>query len=218
MPHSRPAEPPAVALLPVGFAGDDAALVAAIREGRSGAKAEFFNRYARHIERVVTHLIGFDPDLADILQETYTLAFASLPSLKDASALKPWLLGIATRTARKVLRTRSRRRWLRHFVDDDEAARHEPLVLPTDTETVHALHAVYAILDRFSVEERIIFALRFVEGMELEEVARASGVSLATAKRKLRRAEDRFLAAAANNPLLFERIDRGGGRWASSKK
>lgn len=217
MTYSRRAAPSAVALLPLGFAGDDAALVAAIREGRPGAKAEFFNRYAGHVERVVTHLIGFDSELADILQETYTLAFASLPSLKEGSALKPWLFGIATRTARKVLRTRSRRRWLRYFIDEEDEARHEPMAVATDAESVHALRAVYGILSRFSVDERIAFSLRYVEGMELEEVAQACGVSLATTKRRLRRAQDRFLLAAAKNSLLFERLERGS-RWPSSKK
>lgn len=129
MAASRRAAPSAVAVLPLPFAGDDAALVAAIREGRPGAKAEFFNRYANHVERVVTHVIGFDSELADILQETYASALGSIHSLKDGSALRPWLFGIATRTARKVLRSRSRRRWLRCFIDDEDEARHEPIAL-----------------------------------------------------------------------------------------
>ncbi|HWA72038.1 MAG TPA: RNA polymerase sigma factor [Polyangiaceae bacterium] len=216
MTHSRRAAPSAVTVLPLSFAGDDAALVAAIREGRPGAKAEFFNRYANQVERLVTHVIGFDPELADILQETYTIAFASIHSLKQGSALKPWLFGIATRTARKLLRTRSRRRWLRYFIDEEDEARHEPLIGPTDTEAVHTLRAVYAILARLSVDERVAFSLRFVEGMELEEVAATSGVSLATTKRRLRRAQDRFLRAARKDAMLVERLERGG-RWPRTR-
>jgi RNA polymerase sigma-70 factor (ECF subfamily) len=216
MNYSRRAAPSAVAVLPLTFAGDDAALVAAIREGRPGAKAEFFSRYANQVERVVTHVIGFDPELADILQETYTLALASIDSLKDDAALKPWLFGIATRTARKVLRTRSRRRWLRYFIDEDDEARHEPLAVGTDAEAVQTLRAVYTILDRLSVDDRIAFSLRFIEGLELEELAETCGVSLATTKRRLRRAQDRFLLAAKKNAILLDRLERGG-RWVTRK-
>ena len=150
------------------------------------------------------------------MQETYTLALASIDALKDGSALKPWLFGIATRTARKVLRTRSRRRWLRYFIDDEDEARHEPLAVGPDAEAVQTLRAVYSILDRLSVDDRIAFSLRFIEGLELEELAETCGVSLATTKRRLRRAQDRFLLAAKRNAMLLERLEQGG-RWVSRK-
>jgi len=201
-----------VLVLHTGFSGDDTALVAAVREGRPGAKAEFFNRYAKQVERCLTHILGFERELADVLQETYTNAYAALHSLSEPAALKPWLMGIAARTAYKVLRGRSRRAWLRFFVDDAEEARYAPVAPHADHHLLHAVRAVYAVLDRLPAEERLAFTLRFIEGMDLIEVAAAMSTSLSTAKRRLARAQTRFLACAQDNALLTDWLARGG-RW-----
>jgi RNA polymerase sigma-70 factor (ECF subfamily) len=198
-----------VVVLPVAFSGDDATLVAAVREGRPGARAEFFNRYAGDVERLLTHILGFDRELSDILQETYTRAFASLDSLKDPTALKRWLLGVASRTAQKVLRTRARRAWLRYFTDDADESRHEPVTMGVDVQSVRAVRAVYAILEGLTVDQRVAFTLRFVDGMDVGEVAEALGVSLSTAKRRLRRAQTRFVARAQREPMLSDWLARG---------
>jgi RNA polymerase sigma-70 factor (ECF subfamily) len=77
-----------------------------------------------------------------------------------------------------------------------------------------ALRATYAALDALPADERVAFALRFIDGMELTEVAAACETSLATIKRRLARAEDRFEAEARKHPALEAWID-GGTRWGS---
>ena len=83
--------------------------------------------------------------------------------------------------------------------DDDPGAR----------ETVRA---VYAVLDAMPTDERICFALRFVHGEELTDVASAVGCSLATVKRRIARAEERFVALCRRDPSLVDRLNRG--RWS----
>jgi len=198
--------------LTLSFAGDDAALVAAICAGNVSAKAELFQRYAPQLERLITHVLGYDSELADVLQETFVSALRSISGLKDPNALRPWLFRIAALTAKKKLRSRTRRRWLRYFVDDEEEARHEPRVDPPDADALRAAREVYAILDRLPVDERLAFALRYINGLELGAVAAASNVSLATVKRRLQRAERRFLAEARNAPTLVDCLG-SGERW-----
>ena len=77
-----------------------------------------------------------------------------------------------------------------------------------------ALRRVYRLLEHLPVDERIAFGLRFMDGMGLRETAELCGVSPATIKRRLGRAQARFLAEAARDPLLRERIERGE-RWRS---
>ena len=67
------------------------------------------------------------------------------------------------------------------------------------------MRPVQVVLDRLPDDDRIAFALRFLEGLELTEVAAACQVSLATIKRRLARAEERFRREAAREPAL--------GRW-----
>src|SRR6478735_9869147 len=200
-------------LVPFPFlAEDSASLVNGLRAGNPGAKAAFFTRYAPAVERLVTHLIGPDRELADILQEVFVQALSSVGSLRDPTALKPWLLRIATHHARRTLRNRTRRGWLRFFVDAEEEARFEPATEELDAEGRETVRAVYTVLGRMPADERIAFALRYIDGMELTEVAEACAVSLATAKRRIRRADERFLGIAGRHPAL-EKWLREGARW-----
>jgi RNA polymerase sigma-70 factor (ECF subfamily) len=163
------------------------------------------------VERVITRVIGFDRELSDIVQDAFVNAISSLHTLKDGGALRPWLAQVATRTARKVLRTRSRRRWLRLFVDQEDEKSAERATSGTDLSTLRALAAVYAVLEELPADEHIAFALRFIEGMEIAEVAAACRVSLSTAKRRLQRAERRFVDNAQHRPELGDWL--GGDRW-----
>jgi RNA polymerase sigma-70 factor (ECF subfamily) len=200
-------------LVPMPFLADDhAALVQGLLADNPAAKAAFFTRYATDVERLITHLIGLDRDLADIVQEVFVQALSSIRSLRDPAALKPWLLRIATHCARRTLRSRTRRGWLRFFVDAEEEARSVPISQALDVEGRETLRAMYALLDRVPPDERIAFALRYIDGMDLTEVAAACAVSLATTKRRLRRAEERFLRLARSHPLLEQWVE-GGSRW-----
>jgi RNA polymerase sigma-70 factor (ECF subfamily) len=73
-----------------------------------------------------------------------------------------------------------------------------------DLEASEALRTTYRLLSSLNIDEQIAFTLRFIEGMELREVAGACGVSLATTKRRLVRAEARFLALARLEPSLAQ--------------
>jgi RNA polymerase sigma-70 factor (ECF subfamily) len=200
-------------VLPLSFVGDDVALVKALRANHPGAKAALFDRYAEHVERVVTHVLGFDAELADVVHDAFVGAFGSLHTLQDPSALKPWLSRVAALTARKALRTRSRRAWLRLFTNAAQERRWEPAELGSDPEARQALRESYVLLDELPVDERIAFALRFIDGMELGEIAAACQVSLATVKRRLQRAERRFIGRATKRPVLVEWMQGGGSRW-----
>ncbi|HEX2870025.1 MAG TPA: sigma-70 family RNA polymerase sigma factor [Polyangiaceae bacterium] len=198
------------------FDGDLRALVDGLRAGEAGAKAIFFERYVKLVERIVTSVLGFDAELADVLQEVFAAALASIHNLKEPAALNAWLSRVAACTARKVLRGRKRRSWLRAFVDATEEERHEPLGNPLDVEGRRALRAVYAVLDELTADERIAFALRFIDAMELEEVADVCGVSCSTIKRRLERAERRFFAHARRHPELAARVPLLSPRRAPS--
>ena len=79
-------------------------------------------------------------------------------------------------------------------------------------EELEALRRTYAILDELPADERIALALRVIDGMDLADVAAACGVSLATIKRRLQRAEAAFLERARREPSLEGWLE-GGARW-----
>ncbi|WP_437296456.1 RNA polymerase sigma factor [Sorangium sp. So ce426] len=211
---AEPAAGSGVVVRTLPFAGDDASMVAAMRAGNRAAIAAFYVRYEAHVLRTLMRVLGPERELPDLLHDVLVGALASLDELRDPRALKPWITSIAVFTARTRILRRSRRSWLRflpwHELPDVEA--------PTPSgEVTEALRATYAVLNELPVDERIPFALRFIGGMELVEVADACGVSLATIKRRLARAESRFTALAREHPALSDWIE-GGARWGTPKK
>jgi RNA polymerase sigma-70 factor (ECF subfamily) len=196
------------------FAGDDAALVVAFRKGDAEARTALYRRYADHVHRVLYRLLGFDEDLSDLHHDVFVRALVSLPTLTDASTLKGWLTVIAVNVARTAIAGRRRRRWL-WFLPGDELPD-----LPSNaagSDVLDALRATYAVLDRLPLDERIVFALRFIDGMELTEVAAACSLSLATTKRRLARASAHFGAAVRNHQTLACWA-QGGSRWGLPSK
>jgi RNA polymerase sigma-70 factor (ECF subfamily) len=188
---------------------DDRALVHALVRGNPLAKAELFDRYARHVERILVRILGYDPERADLLHEVFVRSLIAIDSLEDPGALKAWLTGIAALTAREWIRRRARGRWLRFFASEDVP---EPEIVAADDETREALRVTYAVLSQLGADEQVAFTLRFFEGMELAAVAVACGVSLNTIKRRIARAQRRFFALAQHEPALRAWLD-GGTRW-----
>jgi RNA polymerase sigma-70 factor (ECF subfamily) len=188
---------------------DEEALLDGLQDGEAWAKVALFDRYAPHVERILGRVLGRDPELTDVLHDTFVQAYASVAGIRDAHALKGWLSTVAVFTARGVIRKRKLRRWLRFWDPSELPEQHAAVAEPTTRE---ALERSYAILDTMDADERIAFSLRFVDGMELTEVASACSCSLATVKRRLSRAEKKFLEAARGDAILSGRIE--GGRWA----
>lgn len=186
---------------PSGEAGreDDVRLVRGLREHEPWAAAVLAQRYLDHVRRVLVRVMGAgEPDLDDLVQEVFTRALGGAHRLSFAGALTSWLTSIAVFTGRETIRRRSRWRWLWFTSTPPDRPAPEP-----PAEVGEAARAVYALLDRLPVDERIPFALRTIDGMDLREVATACGVSVPTVRRRLARAERRFFALAASCESLL---------------
>ena len=184
---------------------DDYALIAGIRRGDPAAATALFKQYRGLVERTLVRILGFDSELADTVQETFIRALGSTRLLRDPQALPSWLIRISICTASDLIRRRRRRRWLQFFAEpQDLVDRKSDLIFEAEPEMEarQALRAAHAILCSLPADERIAFSLRRVSGMELTEVAHACGCSLATIKRRLVRAEKRFLARARKHQAL----------------
>jgi RNA polymerase sigma-70 factor (ECF subfamily) len=187
-------------------------LVAALRRGEARAQSILVERYEPLVERLVAGALGIDAEIADVVQDVFVAVLEGVHNLKDASALRSWIATLTVFTARGRIRRRRRWRWIR-FVAPEEVP--EVPVAAPQGETHEAVRATYAILEKFPADERLAFTLRFVSEMQLTEVAAACRVSLATVKRRLARAEKRFVEEARSHPALNERMGRGG-RWGES--
>ena len=193
------------------FEGGDEALVEGLRRRQAPAVAAFCDRYGDHVRRILGRILGADSELADIHHDVFVRALEGLGTLRDARNIRGWITVIAVNTARTALKRRARRRWL-----GLSPAEGEPPELAgdeVDDEALEALERTYRALDRMPADERIAFTLRFIDGMELGEVADACSVSLATIKRRLARAQQRFVTLARHDEVLRGWLEEGD-RWS----
>jgi RNA polymerase sigma-70 factor (ECF subfamily) len=166
----------------------DAELVGRARQGDRAALEALFRRHASMAQGVAFRLLGRDSDLEDVVHEAFMTAFSRLDRLERPESFGGWLATIVTGT---VLDTIRRRRFLSRLgILGIEPIQLEKIAAPTaPPDVVAELRAVYGIVDRLPAEERVVLVLRRVEQLKLEEIAERTGLSLATVKRKLQKAE-----------------------------
>lgn len=192
---------------------DDRALVDGVRAGNPVAMSEFHNRFALSVEHILWGILGPDRELADLHHDVFVRALGSIEKLQEPEALRGWMNTIAVHTAKSCLEKRvSRRRWQSGLALDavPEAGTADPA---RQLDAREVLRAVHSLLDHLAPDERVAFALRHIEGLDLVDVARACDVSLATIKRRLSRAEAEFESFVQQSPLLSEQIQKGDARW-----
>jgi RNA polymerase sigma-70 factor (ECF subfamily) len=183
----------------IPLATEDEAILAAAHAGATEqAAALLFDRYAEHVTRVLVRILGTMDEVEDLRQEALLRTLDRMHKVRSADALRGYVTGVTTFVARECLRRRRRRRWLRIVPPEDMPE----LTTDGDESCAEATRAVYDILDRLGEDDRTAFCLRIIDGMELTEVAAACGVSLATAKRRVVHAQERFFVHAAGHPAL----------------
>lgn len=178
----------------------------ALRAGHVDAAAAIFDRYAVYVRRVLVRVLGPDPELVDLIQDVFVVVLESITRLDEARALQAWLTQIAVFSANNRIRRRRRWRRLLSFVPSEELP--EQPQAAADHEGSEALLATYRALGRLDADERSAFALRFIEGRELNDIACACQVSLSTVKRRVSRARSSFREAARPEPALTEWLAR----------
>jgi len=185
----------------------DSALLEGLLEQEPSAVAALYDRFLGLVQRLLVRTLGSSHDLEDLTQETFITVVRRCPTLRDPSALRSFIVSVTLRVARNELRKRA----IRRFVGLDEAA-DVPVSHPHDAAVAQGIRHLYAALDRLDADSRTAFVLRYVEGCDLGETARASGCSLATVKRRLSRAEKRFEAIAKGDPVLRGFLDQAKER------
>ena len=184
----------------------DAMLVFALRGQDLSAAGRLYDRYASNVRGMVHRMLGPDAELDDVVQDVFVAAITSIGNLREPTLLKSWLLGIAVGKVRDHLRTRWRRRWLSFLPTEELPER----AVPGSESQVDVVQEVCSILDRLPPEERIALLLHRLEGLSLEEAAKTCNMSVSTFKRRVARAEAKFILRAKYHPALTEW--RGTGR------
>ena len=189
----------------------DEDIIERLQIGDVGAAALLYDRYSPEINRLVWRLLGADHEHDDLVQQIFCQLLVAVPKMREACKLPGFVQRTTVNAVRSELRKRAvRRRFFRSHEDFD---RFEGLA--EDHETRELLRRTFAVLEKMPTSERIAFTLRHVDGRTLEDSAQLCGCSLATVKRRLDKAQKRFRALSASDPMITERLKRNGKRGES---
>jgi RNA polymerase sigma-70 factor (ECF subfamily) len=156
------------------FAGGDApesdqALVGRAGRGDRDAFDELYRRNVDMVWRVLTRIVGPDPEREDLVQQIFLDAFRSIDRFRGDSRFGTYLYRVAANTAFEHLQRRARRPRAAP-VEAFDALEHPA---PSPERRVlgrEHLRAVWSLLERIKPKKRVAFVLRMVEGLSLEEV------------------------------------------------
>jgi len=191
---------PAVRGEATDLGAEDERLVARARRSDLPALEALYRRHAGFALNLAVRIQGTAIDAEDIVHDAFLKASERLSELRDGSAFRAWLGSIVVR----LVRTRLRRRRLLSSLGLGSL---EPIDLDAiasphaDPESRVLLAQVYSLLQTLPADDRIAWTLRYVDHHRLDAVASLVDCSLATAKRRIARAQrylsERFVTAFA---------------------
>ena len=202
---------------------DDAALVERLRRRDSAAFRTIMQRNNRRLYRIARSVLGDENDAEDVVQEAYMRAFTHLNEFRGDARLSTWLTRIVVNEAlsrKRQHRTMLELKTIDAITDQGES---RVIFLPTTREDVDpearaARTQVRCLLeqavDHLPHAFRVVFVLRDIEEMSVEETAAHLGLRPETvktrlhrARRLLRRSLERTLA-----PVLVDTFPFAGAR------
>ena len=135
------------------------------------------------------------------MQEVFVRLFTRIRELRDQGALRTFVVNICLGVAQNELR----RRRTRHRLGLTETGElPERPIGGADFEARQALARCRRLLDGLGDDDRALFVLRYVEKMELTQVAAALAWSLSKTKRRLGRVTARVSCLMQRDPALAE--------------
>ena len=143
---------------------------------------QIFQDHAAFVMRVVRRMGTPAADVEDVAQEVFVVIHRRLSDYDPSRPLRPWIFGIASRTALAHRRKVGRRRV-------DLVASAPAIAVDPGQEQVIARKQARALLDAaldaLDADKRSVFVAYDLEGMSMKEIAEAEGCPLQTAYSRL---------------------------------
>ena len=174
----------------------EAELVAHAREGQQDAFRSIMQRCNQRLFRIARGVVRDDNEAEDVLQEAYVRAFENLDGFRGDSSLFTWLTSVTLNEARGRLRKRRPTVDVR-AIESAQQSGAQIIMLNSasaaESPESSAARSQMRLLIEQAVDQlpdpfRIVFIMREMEELSVEETAASLNVPSATVKTRLHRA------------------------------
>ena len=202
-------------------ASDDLALVRACKNGDYAAFEEIVRRYDRKLFRIAQYLMHNREDAEDAVQEAFLKAFRHLDQFREEAKFSTWLTRIAMNQCLMMLRKRRATKEVSIDGDSESDEGNLPMEIADWAPNPEDLYQARELLEilRKTLQElgpglRVVFVLKDIEGLSLEQTAEALGLSVTAVKARSFRARLRLRERLSRYFKLKKEF--GGGESRSS--
>jgi RNA polymerase sigma-70 factor, ECF subfamily len=182
----------------------DGDLARGLVAGDAWAIAETWRRFAPMVLTMAQRALGSKSDAEDLGQEVFHRIFLKAKTLRDPDRLRSFVYSFAVRILKTELRRRRLHAWL-SFEQPETLVEMDCRTL--DVESRDLLRKFYALLDRLTSRDRIVFVLRRMESMTVDEISTTMDISLSTVKRSMANASSRLSRWIDADPGLAGAFD-----------
>ncbi len=167
--------------------GEDQALVDRIRAGDRDAFEELVRHKRDRAFRLARRVVGQDEDARDVVQLAFLSVWRKVHSFRGGSEFDPWFHRIVVNLAidfvrRESARRRSQADWAGEQTRAGCSGEQE---LPTGLRLQEVSRIFDDLAASLPARQRAIFALREIEGMSTDEVAKLMGIRSSTVRNHL---------------------------------
>lgn len=192
---------------------DDRALAAAVAAGERNAFVQLMRRYNQRLYRLARATLRDDADAQDALQDAYLAAYRSIGMFRGDALLSTWLSRLVVNACLARLRRDARRHSCAPMVSlsANDGSDLELMDKSLDASPDDALMRaeIRALLERkldaLPEAFRVVFVLRCVEELSVEETAQCLGIPEATVRTRQFRARGLLRESLAQALDLGER-------------
>jgi RNA polymerase sigma-70 factor (ECF subfamily) len=182
-----------------------------IRNAQRGSQEAFgalVERYQRRVFALIFRVTGERDQVEDLSQEVFLKAYRAMRGYNQTASFGTWISRIAVNHCYDYLRARrSTRNRVESFdgspEDLESPAKSYPAGGPDPERAALLRDMVSKLLARAPEEDRIVMALKELDGMSVEEIAEILELKVGTVKVRLHRARKRMLDD-------FRRMQGGG--------
>ncbi len=167
----------------------DRDLAAGLVAGEEWAVSETWRRFAPMVLVTAERILGSKSEAEDIAQEVFCQVFRRAKTLRKFESFRSFVYSFAVRRLREELRRRKRRHWLSFFGSTPPET---PDLRSADLESREELRRFDLLLARLSARDRLVFVLRRMDNMTVEEIAETMDLSTSTVKRAMAHASERL--------------------------
>jgi len=174
--------------------------IEALRRGDRGEFARLVDAFSGPLYRLALKMLGNASDAEDALQNTFLKAFQHVDTFEGRSSLSTWLYRIASNEALMMLRKRRPEiNFADSTVEEEDERNYAPVqftdwcCLPEEEYlSAEARKAMDRAVEHLPETLRIVFVLRDIEDLSIQETSQVLGLSETAVKTRLLRARLRL--------------------------